>query len=254
FRAKSVMEKKRMEELLIRLSERMVVRKQYCWEPAKKSWLENAENEHDLSWPFQAILARGNPRDKSYVLTEDELYRCDSELWDIRHGRTVRRKASEMAQAILPMLKCCTTAKFIDPNISLDKVRYRRSLSAFFQCLRGNAPSGKPRSIEIHTSDSCGASTEYLRDRYQSIVPRGMDVTLFQWKEKPNGLRLHNRYVLTDLGGVSFQHGLDEGREGDTDDLNLLEIKQYKERWEQYALNSSAFDVAEEPMVISGMK
>jgi hypothetical protein len=38
---------------------------------------------------------------------------------------------------------------------------------------------------------------------------------------------LNNRYILTDLGGVSFQHGLDAGRKGETDDITRLDLDQH---------------------------
>ena len=58
------------------------------------------------------------------------------------------------------------------------------------------------------------------------IIPKGLKVTVFQWKERPNGQKLHNRYILTDLGGVSFHHGLDTGKEGEIDDITLLNLEQ----------------------------
>ena len=36
-------------------------------------------------------------------------------------------------------------------------------------------------------------------------------------KQKQDGEKLHNRYILTDLGGVTFGTGLDEGKKGETD-------------------------------------
>ena len=36
-------------------------------------------------------------------------------------------------------------------------------------------------------------------------------LTVRRWKDKPNGDRFHNRYILRDMGGVMFGAGLDEG-------------------------------------------
>ena len=54
-------------------------------------------------------------------------------------------------------------------------------------------------------------------------------------RQKQGGERLHNRYVLSDLGGVSFGYGLDEGDEGETDDITLMDLEQYEARWSQYS-------------------
>ena len=51
---------KRLEELLVHLSERMVRRSNIQWDANSTSWLENAEREHER-YPFHAILAQKQP-------------------------------------------------------------------------------------------------------------------------------------------------------------------------------------------------
>ncbi|HDT1782175.1 TPA: hypothetical protein QHT09_004128, partial [Escherichia coli] len=58
---------------------------------------------------------------------------------------------------------------------------------------------------------------------------------------------LHNRYVLSNVAGVCFMHGLDEG-EG-TDDVSILSKEGYNKRWEHYTTNN-VFDLIEEREVI----
>jgi hypothetical protein len=64
---------------------------------------------------------------------------------------------------------------------------------------------------------------------------------------------LHNRYILTDLGGVSFQHGLDTGADGETDDISRLDLDQYIFRCKQYDPAAPAFDSAADPLMIIGI-
>ena len=54
-----------------------------------------------------------------------------------------------------------------------------------------------------------------------------MRVLVRRLSEKPRGEKLHNRYILTDLGGVFFGIGLDDGDEGATDDVTLLDRDPY---------------------------
>jgi hypothetical protein len=42
----------------------------------------------------------------------------------------------------------------------------------------------------------------------------------------------HNRYILTELAGVSLGHGLDEGT--GCDDLQLLSVEAYRHHWVAY--------------------
>lgn len=64
--------------------------------------------------------------------------------------------------------------------------------------------------------------------------------------------RGHNRYILTDLGGVSFSHGLDTGRDGETDDIHRLDLDQYIYHCKQYNPTAPAFDQAADPLEIIG--
>ena len=57
--------------------------------------------------------------------------------------------------------------------------------------------------------------------------------------------RLHNRYILTDVGGLVFGAGLDEGAAGESDDVTLMDRAQYVLRWSEHATETMAFDIPE---------
>jgi hypothetical protein len=50
---------------------------------------------------------------------------------------------------------------------------------------------------------------------------------------------------LTDIGGVSFGVGLDDGADGETDEVTLLEDKTYQFRRAQYMSPEPAFDLVD---------
>lgn len=156
-----------------------------------------------------------------------------------------------MAAAVEMMLCRCRWVKFIDPHLSPGRPLYRRSLRAFLTLLKGERPVGPLEVVEIHTGRHDGTA-DFLRESYEEIIPAGMQVTLFQWQERPVGQRLHNRYILTDLGGVSFHHGLDTGADGETDDITRLDREQYELRCKQYNSKAPAFYQAVDPLVIIG--
>ncbi|GBE12081.1 MAG TPA: hypothetical protein ENG91_04915 [Desulfobacteraceae bacterium] len=250
FDGTSQVDRKRLEELLVRLKETMVKRRDYVWDDALESWLENALQEH-ARHPFYTIMARTNPEEQQDILTETDLAGEDIAKWDVHHGITVNRKAPDMAAAIKMMLGRCRWVKFIDPYLSQCKSGHKRSLTAFMDILKAEKPVGPPGKIEIHTNGD-GATIDYLKNFYEKIIPDGIQVTIYQWREKPAGQRLHNRYILTDLGGVSFHHGLDTGADGETDDITRLDREQYELRCKQYDSAAPAFDYAEDPLEISG--
>jgi Regulator of RNA terminal phosphate cyclase/Sigma-54 interaction domain/CRISPR-associated protein (Cas_Csm6) len=74
-----------------------------------------------------------------------------------------------------------------------------------------------------------------------------------EWRQREGGEKLHNRYILTDIGGVSFAVGLDDGDDGETDEVTLLEEKTYKFRWMQYRGPEQAFYLVDE-LIIEGRR
>jgi hypothetical protein len=249
FAGDSEMDRKRLEELLARLQDTMVKRKDYVWDDTV-TWLANASAEH-VRHPFRAVLARNNPANRPEILDEDTLAASPCPGWDNPHGITVNRQAPEMKAAVEMMLARCRWVKFVDPHLSPGRPNYQPSLRAFFNILAGKRTVGPLESIEIHTGLHDGTAN-FLRESFQKITPVGLQVILYQWQGRPCGQRLHNRYILTNLGGVSFHHGLDTGRDGETDDLTRLDLDQYVFRCKQYDPIAPAFDQAAAPITITG--
>jgi len=243
------MDRKRLEELLVRFKETMIKRKDVIWDD-KRSWVENALHEH-ARYPFSSILAKNNPENYPEILREEALGTTPCPSWDIPHGLKINRNIIDMATAVRGMLSCCRWVKFIDPYLSPRRHEYKTSLRAFLKILVQNRAVGPPESIEIHSRIQTD-NVEFIQDSFKKFIPAGLKVAFFQWKERKGGQRLHNRYILSDLGGVSFLHGLDTGKEGETDDINRLDFEQYIFRCDQYDTISSAFDKVIDPIEIVG--
>jgi hypothetical protein len=247
------LDQKRLEELIARLSETMIKGRDGHWDAAA-TWLGNAEEEHRRV-PFHAILARANPRRLAHVLAADELDDTTL-LWAIPHGRTVPRMAAEMAAAVASMLRAAKEVVFIDPHFGPENRRHREPLKAFLRAVVDRRPGDVAPRIEVQCSAEGGATEDFFRSecerRLPRCVPHNLQLKLVRLHQRDGGERLHNRYILTDLGGVIFGVGLDEGDEGGTDDISLLDRTQYEERWRQYASEAPAFDQPEPAIVIEG--
>ena len=251
FSSESQMEKKRLEELLIRLQANMIKRKDLRWRSEDGSWLDNALLENERH-PFHRIIARSNPGNNPAVMIDEELLDESSSGWMVPHGLVVKRNPEEMSAAVRPMLACCRWVRFVDPYFSQCKPSHKKTFAAWLKIIGKERPVGKIEKIEIHTRGN-GATIEHITNFFQPVIPPGISVTIYQWEQKTQGEELHNRYILTDLGGVAFGHGLDTGSSGGSDDINLLDTKQYALRCRQYSPDSTTFNPNGNPITIKAM-
>ncbi len=217
-------------------------------------WLANAESEHARK-PFHAILAHDNPRQNANVMIENDVLDRKAERWDAPGTMIVRRTAEKMAKCVAPMLRCATRILFIDPYFRATEERFRKPLAAF---LRNVDTRNSRITVELHTSASYSNAPTWdffrqeCEDKLPSILPEEMTLAVYRWKERDGGEKLHNRYILTDIGGVSFAVGLDEGDPGMTDDVSRLASDPYAKRWEHYAGPNFAFDPDGEVFTVQG--
>lgn len=241
-------EKKQIEEALRHIDDRMVARI-HEWIPSM-SWLANAEAEHRRR-PFHAIIARDNPDKNSAVMKGDDIDETNS-LWKNNTEIIVAREAHAMAQAVGPLLRISRDIIFVDPHFGPEVARFRNTVREFLYAAvenRGGIPLSK---VEIHTSDKAEAGffAHECKARLPALIPHGVTVRVVRWRARLGGETLHNRFILTDLGGVSFRYGLDEGNTGETDDISLLTTDVYRTRFGQYMSGQPAFEFVDEVFVV----
>jgi hypothetical protein len=221
----------------------------HCEWNTQLDWLANAEVEH-LHRPFHAILAKANPNMRDFALDGDSVDETHP-LWNMGMTRVISRTARTMAACVALLLRVSKQIMFIDPHFRPQDLRYRRTLEAFLSAVLEKRYGMLPIRIEIHTGDSLGSDyfkTE-CQQRLPSLIPEGIQVHIGRWREKDGGEKLHNRYILTDIGGVSFGVGLDNGADRETDEVMLLEDKIYRFRRAQCMSPEPAFELVDELMI-----
>jgi hypothetical protein len=240
---------KRIEELFRLFGEHKCRRADAVYDGVL-TWLENAEREHDRR-QFAAILAEQNPRGHQAVLVPEQIGAA-SARWTRALGASPARTPEELADALSEMVINCRELHLVDPHFGPENARHRRVLEALMDtlALHGLVPD----LIRVHCSaKSALGFFEQEAAKMATRLPSGCTVEFVRWKQRPGGEKLHNRYVLTELGGVSLGVGLDEGEAGESDDLLLLPRAQYTLRWSQYA-GGGAFDRADTPASVRGTR
>jgi hypothetical protein len=243
-------ELQRITALFNLLVERRIFREGFTYD-GTISWLENAETEN-YRCPFQAILSSENPRKHKSVLSQSSIK--NSCLWKTEEQDYCQRIAEKMAQLVLPILSNCRELYFIDPHFGPENPRHRRPIEAFLKCMANNR-FGKPLTdcIEIHTSDK--AAFEFFKDTCQkklpALIPSGYRVKLKRWIVRPGGEKFHQRFILSDIGGVEVDPGFDDGKEGESFKVMLLKRKMFEKHWQDF-IAAPAFELAEAPLEIFG--
>jgi len=216
------------------------------------SWLENAEREH-AQREFRAIVATENPRRNPVVILGDDLGLPKARLWMCDTGAMPSRSPEELATVLSAMLINCRQLHLIDPHFGPENARHRKLLEALMDVLAGHALA--PEVIRVHCSAKSDLKFfEEQAARMAERLPKGCMVEFARLKQRQGGEKLHNRYVLTDLGGVSLGVGLDVGGTGESDDLLLLTREQYERRWSQYVADDGAFECVDRPSKVIGTR
>ncbi len=174
-----------------------------------RTWLENAEIDNERV-PFRRILSNVNPRGHDNVLVSNSL---SGDLFEELSGGTdsthLVKTTANIVTFLSPILRCATEIKFIDPYFYPAADRYGPTFKALLFASKQDRPGKRINRIEIHVKqdeDHAGTLNGY-RTYLPPLVPSGDSVEVFFWEERlPMGL--HDRYVLTDLGGFNFAQGL----------------------------------------------
>lgn len=206
----------------------------------KKAWLRNAEAAH-RSEPFRAIIIDSGEPTGDHELKAVEIS-DDTKLWSVPSDGMVARKANELGQLLAPLLHHASEVLFVDPYFS-GKGDFGRPLAAFLAEVR----KGKtPHTVQYHLSAK--ATPEYFAHDLEKLRPflrlEGHDkIDFIRWSCLPEGENLHPRYILTNRGGITIDYGLDEG--AGTTNWTRLSEPLWKERKQQFALDSTAFALAD---------
>lgn len=107
--------------------------------------------------------------------------------------------------------------------------------------------------MNLHSTNKAdsGFFKDTCREKLPKLVPSGYRVILKRWVERPSGEKFHQRFILSDIGGVEVDPGLDDGKEGESFKAMLLKRKMFEKHWQDFII-APAFDLAETPLEIIG--
>lgn len=222
-----------------------------------KSWFDEAVREH-ASHPFHAIMTSDTGDGScAEVITPDVIDDVRDVRWYLPTIVSARKTAAEIAQAVAPLLKVATHIVLVDPYFDPSAPRFRATFTEMMRIAFGatrciaESPSvsimtsvyqaHRPREGEFTASQKAKVAADLNRKANLHLpahLPKGSFVDFLCLENPPSGDAFHNRFVLTDVGGVIAPYGLDDfsggGAHSARDDLQPMSKGVYEGRWKQY--------------------
>lgn len=173
----------------------------------EREWLDAALAEHERE-ALRLIIARAD-LGHADVETPEEM---DIEgRWKATKTGPVQRSAAAIELLCRKLLMQAKKLSFVDPYLDV-KGRVLRALLP--QAWRGRSPS----RVDLHTTRQSGLNG-HIEDSLASLVPAGRYVKVYVWaQESLDGAfdKVHDRFLLTELGGISLGWGFKEATDSVT--------------------------------------
>jgi hypothetical protein len=239
-------EKLKIVERLKNLDPRSLSPRQEAPYDGNRSWRDNAEVEHARR-AFRAVVVAGDPR--GAFLEADDVTEAHP-LWRVEPGQAVPRTPAAFARALDLLLQASRHVVLIDPYFRADQ---NDKLQPFVHLCR--ALVGRAVTIDLHACDAQFAHHEFVRVAQRAlpgVLPNGLSVTLRSWRERQGGERFHNRFVITDVGGIQFGDSIEQGEAGQFDRLSILGGQERARIWALFYDPAPAFDPAGADLVLVG--
>jgi hypothetical protein len=243
--------------LVARLTSAKAKFTQHNWGPFSGSgpWLDAAE-ALDVTNPFYAVVSETNPRNSARVLVCDEISDT-TPLWKARTTQNIPRSAQDLADCARQLLFASKEVHLIDPHLDPRQDRFQRTLKAIFTLFAGRIATAPTFIIHTAFSDDKleGTLTEPVwvvrfkqgaeSSKWNYLVS-GLTVKFRIWKEINGGEKLHERFILTDIGGLKYGVGLDQGDPGQHTPVTVLNEDFVTQERDKFADVPPAFTLVSE--------
>ena len=217
-----------------------------------QSWLKNALNQQSIK-PFHAIIATKNLEENEFVLSITDIEETDP-LMRATSDREIPSDILSLSKAFEVLLRSGTRIAFVDPFFSLYDNDYRMLLSECLKIIQQSNPK-KDYEIEIHYrhGEKMPEISDLKRDAPQFIdaIPKGMNVVVYCWRQLESGEDFHDRYLITNKGGIKLGRGFKAMGSHITANLNLMNLENSRRRLDAFSINTSLYELVGEPARIS---
>jgi hypothetical protein len=212
---------------------------------SEMSWIDNALTEHQRA-PFHAIISQQNLAGNAAVLPVADIDEHQP-LMTVAQDRAVSREAESIAGALSGFLRVSTRILFVDPFFDPYNARYKSSLRACLAVVKADNP-GAACEIHYRYHNNKPTNTELEREAanlFNGVIPEGLAVSVYCWRQKNGGADFHARYLLTERGGVGIDAGFSAEGGHQTTDMHLMSVVLSQARLTAFARDATDFELVE---------
>ncbi len=212
---------------------------------SEMSWIDNVLAENQRA-PFHAIIAQQNLGGNAAVLPVADVDEHQP-LMAVVQDHAVAREAESIAAALGGFLRVSARILFIDPFFDPYNARYKTTLRACLAIIKAYNPNAACEiHYRYHKDKPANAELEREAKRlFNGVIPDGLAVLIYCWREKIGGADFHARYLLTDRGGVGIDAGFSAEGGHQTTDMHLMSVKLSQTRLTAFAKDATDFELVE---------
>lgn len=211
---------------------------------ANESWIENSRREHHAK-PFRGIITEQKPHHYKQEIEPDD---CSdqNEFLQVITSLDIERTAESIAEAVSSLAKISKHIDIIDPFFDLrpTKGKYAETLVALFELLSEHTGSERVVRLHFRTHDSrppiemlAGEAKERLGD----CVPPSTILEFFEWSEIQGGEDFHDRFFLSEAGGMMIGAGFSADGASEKAAIALLDFEHTQSLRARFEEGSSTY-------------
>lgn len=202
--------------------------------PTGVEWCEAARCAEKA---FDLIIRCGEGRDEREVGCED-LVKTEPPFARPRQTE-VPRRADDLIACGWACFKRAREIVVVDPYFRPRDGRFGRVMGHFVARLEREAQ--QPRRLELHTRIPGEYQPSVQQANWEhwarEHLPRTWKLKVYHWEELAAGGTLHARYILTEIGGLDYNWGIDEDRRGQTQ-VSLLDDAFWEILYQRFSWDS----------------
>ena len=222
----------------------------------KAPWARNILLEHTRR-PFRAIICNEGEILDEKTLTPDE---CsdDHPLFRASSHKNVKRTAEDIADTLFHLVLVSKEIDLVDPYFDLasNGKNYAAPLKRLFEKLV--AVSSTPKTIRIHKKppERCKSNPSFkffkekVKKHMKGVLPDGFSLEIYTWSERSRGEDFHDRYLLTEKGGITLGAGFSSTTPAETTTAALLGMEYSQKLRSRFHPGSKVYKIAEKAVRI----